>query len=136
MVAVPGQSQEKLDAGRKPVDEPVQRREQMRFLEAVGSAFLAACQQHVAARQPDVGRIAALFNGGIREHQRSLQIAASSERHRFRSQQLGFLGKFFQRIVGPEFGLAELAHFDERPDLARPGGGVLRVELEYFGVKP
>ena len=43
----------------------------------------------VAAREPDVGYVAAFLDGRVRKRQRALQIAAASERHRLGHAAIG-----------------------------------------------
>jgi hypothetical protein len=88
--------------------------------------------KHIAAREPDVRRVAAFLDGGIGKGQRALQIAGAGEGDGFGGEQFGFAREFFQCFVGPEAGFLEFAEFDQHADLAGPRGGVLRIELQHF----
>src|ERR1017187_4307618 len=114
----------------QPGDEPIPRRKEQRLLKAVIGPHLLARQQYVAARQPDVGGITAFLDGGVREGQRRLVVAAATERHRFGGEQLRFMGKPLQGLVGPEPGFAVFRQLDQHAHLPSPGGGVLRIVFE------
>ena len=107
-----------------------------RLLKTIIRPLLFAREHHVAARQPDVGRVAAFLDGGVRERERPLQIAAAAQRDGLGGEQFRLVGKPFQRLVGPQLRLAKFAQLDQHPHLPGPRGGILRIEFQDLGVKP
>ena len=121
---------------REPGDEPVVRREHQRFFETIIGALFFSREQHIGAREPDVGRIAAFLDGRVRKCERALEIAAAAEGHSLGREQFGFAGETFQRFIRPEFGFSKLAELDQHPDLPGPGGCIVRVEFQHLGIQP
>src|SRR5947209_12284547 len=79
---------ELTNAGCEPGNEPITRREEQRLLKTVIGPFFFPREQHVAASQPHIRRVAPLFDGCIRERQRSLQVPAPAQSHSFGREQL------------------------------------------------
>ena len=44
------------------------------------------------------------------------------------------MGKLLQRFVRPQLGFAKLAQLNQHFHLAGPGGGILRIVFQHFGV--
>src|SRR6185312_5210516 len=87
------------------------------------------------AGEPDVRRVAAFFDGGVGKGDGGVEIAAAGEGDGFGGEQFGLVRETFERFVGPEFGFAIFAEFDEHADLAGPGGDVGGVVFENLGVR-
>ncbi len=124
---------EGADARGEPERDPIARRQSERLLEAIVRTGFLAGEQHVPACEPDVGRVAALFDGGVGEGDGFVQFAAAAKGDRLGGKQLGLTGKCFQGFVGPEGRFPEFAELDQCAHLTRPGGHALRVELQRLG---
>ena len=107
----------------QPGHEPIVRREQQRLFKTIIGARFLPCQEHIGARQPEVRRVPPFFDGSIGKNERALKVAGAGQGDGFGRQQLGFLWKALEGFVGPEFGFAELAEFNQHTHLAGPGGG-------------
>src|ERR1035438_4431105 len=116
----------------EPGDKPIAGRQEQRLLKTVIGPHLLARQQDIAASQPDVRGITAFLDGGVRESQRRLEVAAAAEGHGFGGEQLRVVGKALQGLVRPETGFAEFPQLDQHAHLPSPGGGVLGVEFEHL----
>src|ERR1035441_3321178 len=79
----------------EPGDKPITGRQEQRLLKAVIGPHLLPRQQDIAAGQPDVRGITAFLDGGVREGQRGLEVAAAAEGY-------GFSGRSEERRVGKE----------------------------------
>src|SRR5215468_6546549 len=90
------------DSRGEPCDEPVSRGQQQRLFETIIGSLFFASEQDISAREPDVRRIAALFDGSIGKRERALKIAAAAQSNRFGGEKLGLVRESFEGFIGPK----------------------------------
>ena len=115
----------------QPAHEPIRERVSGGFLEAVVRTVLLPREQHIATRDPEIRRVAALLEGRIRKGQRCPQIAGPRECDRLGREQFGLVRELFERLVRPHLRFALFAEFDEHPHLTRPRRRALRIVFEH-----
>jgi hypothetical protein len=64
-----------------------------------------------------------------------LRFAVAGQDDGFGGEQIRFARKSFQGLIGPDPGLGTLVQFEEHAHLGCPGGGILGIEFENFGIR-
>jgi len=123
-----------MDAPPLPGRNPIALRQHERLVNTITSQCLPRRQQHIAPRQPDAGGSSIFSHRRVGESQRVLDVAAAGQDDGFGGQQFRVARELIQGFVGPDIGLVAPIQFEEHAHLGRPGGGVVGIEFQDFGV--